>query len=63
MNIHEEAGLSETLVTNGAIQTLLDFYNNMEANDNHLTEFGTKMAQIGENLENDLRVWWDNGDS
>ena len=60
MNIHENEGLAETEATNGAIQTLLDFYNNMEATDNHLDEFGTKMTQIGENLENDLRVWWGN---
>jgi hypothetical protein len=60
MNTHEQDGINETEATNGAIQTLLDFYNNMEESDNHLTEFGTKMVQIEENLENDLRVWWGN---
>jgi hypothetical protein len=30
----------------------------MEASDNHVNEFGTKMAQIEDKLENDLRVWW-----
>jgi len=32
----------------------------MAAADNSLIDFGSKMKEVGENLENDLRVWWDN---
>ena len=32
----------------------------MAAADNSLIDFGTKMSEIGSELENDLRVWWDN---
>jgi hypothetical protein len=58
LETHEQAGINETNATNSAIQTLLDYYNSMEASDDHFNEFGTKMVEMAETLENDLRVWW-----
>jgi len=59
MSEHKTSGLGETVVTNDAMQALVDFYVEQSAT-NSFDNFLIEMGDLTDSMENDLRVWWGN---
>ena len=54
---HDQNEIYETNAANAAMKELVEYYNKMGESEIALTEFGIKMIQLGENLENGLRFF------